>query len=53
MKFYVEVVRRQNDEVVKTIGPIDGERTAERTEDGVNINLNHEDYFTRIRKDPK
>lgn len=45
--FYVEVVAREGDEVVERLGPA-SERRAERIEDGLNINLNHEDYYTRL-----
>lgn len=47
MKYYVEVVETETDEVVERMGPT-AERTAEKIERGVNINLNHEDYHTRI-----
>lgn len=45
--FYVEIVDDETEEVVKRMGP-HTERTADRIEDGVNINLNHERFFTRI-----
>lgn len=47
MKYYVEVVETETDEVVERMGPT-AEGRAERIERGVNINLNHEDYHTRI-----
>lgn len=49
MDFYVEVVKIETDEVVKRLGP-HGERAAERIERGLSINMNHQDYFTRIVK---
>lgn len=45
--FYVEVVNSKTEEVIEKLGPMP-ERKADRTEDGMNINLNHEEYFTRI-----
>lgn len=47
MTYRVEVVDANTDEVVKTIEAA-SLRTAERIEDGMNINLNHMQYFTRI-----
>lgn len=48
-QFYVEVVNSETGEVVNTLGPAP-ERKADKIEDGVNINLNHEKYHTRLRK---
>lgn len=45
--FYVEIVRTLTGEVVERMGPM-SERTAERVENGALINLNHDEYFTRI-----
>lgn len=44
---FVEIVNQKTNEVVDRIGPMT-ERRADKVEDGVNINLNHADYFTRI-----
>ncbi len=46
-RFYVEIVRYDDEAVVKQSGPF-SERKANRVDDGLNINLNHERYFTRI-----
>ena len=43
----VEVVHFDTDEVVKRI-ECESERSAERVERGVLINMNLEDYFTRV-----
>jgi hypothetical protein len=48
-KYIVEIVGYQDDAVVKSI-PCLTEREAARTDAGVNINLDHENYFTRIAK---
>ena len=52
-KYIVEVVKTDWDspeggEVVKKIDCGQSQKKAKRVEDGVNINLNHEDYHTRI-----
>ena len=43
----VEVVRTDTGKVVKRLGPM-SERKADRVEDGMALNLDHEHYFTRI-----
>ena len=45
--YKVEVVDAETNEVVKTLETANL-RTAERVEDGMNINMNHMRYFTRI-----
>ena len=47
MKYLIEIVETETGEVVETMEAT-SERTAEKIERGVNINLNHEDYHTRI-----
>lgn len=47
VEFYVEIVDMDTDEVVEKLGPYTNERLAEKVENGVNINLNHEKFFTR------
>ncbi len=44
----VEIVESATGEVVKTLGPYDTERTAEKTERGVETNLNHAKYHTNV-----
>ncbi len=46
-QLYIEIVDSQTDEVVKKLGPFTSERERERSDRGVNINLNHERFFTR------
>jgi hypothetical protein len=48
--YYVEIVRFADDEVVQRMGPM-SERQADQVDSGANINLNHDDYFTRIVED--
>ena len=43
----IEVVRHGDDVVVKTIGPLTP-RKADRVDAGMQHNLNHDDYYTRI-----
>lgn len=45
---FVEIVSHVGDNVVKTLGPYDSERTAERAERGVEMNLDHASFYTRI-----
>lgn len=51
MKYYVEIVEfnayPDEDRVVKRMGPF-SERKADRVDGGVKINLNHDDFYTRI-----
>ena len=47
MNFIVEIVKYEGGEVIKRFSPM-SERQAERVDDGININLNHEEYYTRI-----
>lgn len=45
--WYVEVFEIETEEVIKRV-ECSSERKAERVEDGILINLNWEDYDTRI-----
>lgn len=45
--YYVEIVDDETGEVVKRMGPMN-ERKAERVENGANINMDHNRYYTRI-----
>ncbi len=47
MKWFVEIVEFKTEQVVKRI-ECASERQADRVDGGANINLNHEEYFTRI-----
>ena len=49
--FYVQIVKFQDEEIVKEMGPMP-EFKAEKVDDGVNINLNHEEYYTKIVEKP-
>lgn len=45
---YLEIVQKFTKEVVKRLDVSDkGERQRDRIEMGMNINLNHKDYFTQ------
>jgi len=45
---FVEIVKYGDpEEVVKRVGPM-SERKAEKVDSGININLNYEQFFTRI-----
>lgn len=45
-----QVVVLDADEIVKEFKPTANRRMAEKIENGVNINLNHERYYTEIRE---
>jgi hypothetical protein len=56
--WFVEVVAYSTlgECAMKRIGPCSSERDAEKVDRGVNINLNHERFYTRIvqdKADPK
>jgi hypothetical protein len=44
---YVEIVKTSTGEVIERMGPMP-ERKAEKVEAGALINLNRDEYFTRI-----
>lgn len=46
-QFYVDVVSYEDGAVVKRLGPM-AERKADKVDDGLNINLNHDKYYTLI-----
>jgi len=48
MTWTVEIRRHNDDGVEKVFGPYDHEAWAERIDDGLNINLNHEVFYTVI-----
>ncbi len=50
LQLFIEIVDFQTDEVVKKLGPFPSERQREKADRGVNINLNHERFFTRDAK---
>ena len=47
----VQIVEYKTDKVIKDI-EVPTERQAEKVECGININLNHDEYFTRIVPSP-
>lgn len=47
MNHYIEIVEFETEAVIERKGPY-SERQANRIDDGMNINLNHDKYFTRI-----
>ena len=51
--YKIKVIKADTGEVVKTLEATT-ERTAERIDNGLNINMNHADYYTVIEppKDP-
>lgn len=47
MDYYVEIRKIEDDELVKRMGPMT-EHKAGKVEDGANINLDRENYYTDI-----
>jgi hypothetical protein len=50
-QYFVEIVKYEGEEVVERRGPF-SEWKANKIDDGLNINLNHESYFTRVMEEP-
>jgi len=50
MAYVVEIVQYKDEKVIETIKCGDSLAKAEKVDKGVNINLNHEEFFTRISK---
>lgn len=49
MKRYIEIVEYKTGDVVKRIDVTDmSERTVDKTERGMNINLDHSNYYTVV-----
>ena len=48
----IKVVNSDSGEVVKTL-QANSERAADRIDDGININLNHEKFHTVVEKQEK
>lgn len=47
---YVEVVEYESDKVVKRMGPFSSERQADKCCDGVDRNLNHEQFYSQTHE---
>lgn len=47
-KWNVEIRRWKDRGVEKTLGPYDRWRSADRVDDGLNVNLNHDEFYTVI-----
>jgi len=52
-KYIVQVVEYKTGHAVHTIGPFYSERQAEKADDGLQRNLNHELYFTQLVEQPQ
>lgn len=52
--YKIKVIKADTGEVVKTLEAVT-ERAAKRIDDGLNINMNHADYYTVIEppKEPR
>jgi hypothetical protein len=52
MSFYVQVIEFESGKVERELGPYVNERLAEKADDGLTRQLNHERYYTRIEARP-
>ncbi len=50
MPWFIDIVEYEGDRIEKTLGPYGSERVADRGDRGVNINLNHERFYTRVEE---
>jgi hypothetical protein len=48
VEYFVEIRLYETDEVEKTLGPFPNERMADKADRGLNINLNHDLYYTLV-----
>ena len=48
-KYELQVISFENGEVIKRI-PCNGKRMADKADAGMNINLNHDEYYTDVVK---
>ena len=47
-RHYVDIIAFEGEKTIKRLGPFSSERKARKVNDGANINLDHDNYFTRI-----
>ena len=47
---YVDIIRYDDDETEKTLGPYSSEREAEKAERGVGYQLDHARFYTQVRR---
>ena len=52
MGYKIEIVRYADDVVEHTIPVTGGKRKAEKADDGLTRQINHDKYFTRIVEEP-
>ena len=50
MEYYVVIKQFSDNEEIEAFKCTGGQRGAERVERGVNINLNHDEYYTEIEE---
>lgn len=51
-KFYVQVIEFDTGEAIRRLGPYNSKRLAENAERGIERNLDHSRFFTRIAPAP-
>lgn len=52
LDYYVEVVSRDTKAVIRRLGPM-REHKADAVERGIQINLDHTTFFTRVTSEPR
>lgn len=50
MTYYIDIYEFGTLEPIETKGPYTGYRKASKIDDGLNINLNHSRFYTKIRE---
>jgi len=50
MKWFVFLKKYSDESITRTFGPYSNERQAEKVDSGLNMNLNHEEYYSVIRE---
>ena len=51
-EFYVQIIAYKGDKVIEELGPFPG-RQADKVDDGININLNHDAFYTLVVEEDK
>lgn len=48
---YVDIIDHETSETIKSLGPYDSNRTAEKADRGLNYQIDHSRYYTQIREE--
>ena len=50
-EYYVDIISHKANETVKSLGPYNSEKTAEKAERGLLYQLDHGRFYTQIRQE--